>query len=245
MDLKYKNKEGITLKKVLDTIKANTSLSKKELVTAIKAKKSIDTLLNKLLDTELIIKVKEGRSVKYSENITPVIMEVDTTPKKLTPEINQEDLEFLKQEMESIEGKPITAILHTRNEKKPKKEHTNIDKIYEENKEDEHIIDKENPFRFVLNFFTTTLNGELSTPHFKRRDNYVVKSIYNKFKTMCDKIDKYDTDQQHIPFYRVFTIDKDSMTVKMYHIDMNRVIRGYHNLFRLSDDDKNLIFRDK
>ncbi|RLC46671.1 MAG: hypothetical protein DRH57_05645 [Candidatus Cloacimonadota bacterium] len=250
MDLKYKNKEGITLQKVFSAIKSNDRLSKKDLTNAVKAKKSIDTLINKLLDANLILKVKDGRSVMYKlvEQISldkSVIIPVDKSLKKLTAEVNQEDLDYLKQEMENIEGKPVTAILHTRNEKKPKKEHIHIDKIYEANKSEEYILDKENPFRFVLNFFTSTLNGELSTPHFKRRDNYVVKSIYNKFKTVCDKMDKYDTEQQHIPFYRAFTIDKDTLTVKMYHIDMNRVIRGYHNLFQLSEDDKKFIFGDK
>jgi len=251
MDLKYKNKEGITLQKVLDAIKSNDGLSKKELSSKLKAKKSIDTLLNKLIEKSLIQKIKHGRSVLYKivEIVLPtdksVVVPAETSLKKLTAEINQADLDHLKKEMENIEGKPVTAILHTRNEKKPKKEHIHIDEIYEANKSDEYILDKENPFRFVLNFFTSTLNGELSTPHFKRRDNYVVKSIYNKFKTVCDKIDKYDTDQQHIPFYRAFTIDKATLTVKMYHIDMNRVIRGYHNLFQLSDDDKKFIFGDK
>jgi len=245
MDLKYKNKEGITLQQVLDTIKANDGLSKKDLTTAVKAKKSIDTLINKLINDNLILKVKDGRAVKYTSVDKAVIIPPENTLKKLTAEVNQEDLDYLKQEMENIEGKPVTAILHKRNEKKPKKEHVLIDEIYEANKSEEYILDKENPFRFVLNFFTSTLNGELSTPHFKRRDNYVVKSIYNKFKTVCDKMDKYDTEQQHIPFYRAFTIDKDTLTVKMYHIDMNRVIRGYHNLFQLSDDDKKFIFGDK
>jgi len=251
MDLKYKNKEGITLQKVLNAIKSQDGLSKKDLSTTIKAKKSIDTLLNKLLAEKLILKVKDGRSVVYKmveadeAQDKSVVIPPDTSVKHITSEINQKDLDYLKKEMENVEGKPVTAILHKRNEPKPKKEHTNVEEIYEENKEDEYTLDKENPFRFVLNFFTTTLNGELATPHFKRRDNYVVKSIYNKFKTMCEKADKYDTEQQHIPFYRAFTIDKETMTVKMYHIDMNRVIRGYHNLFKLSDEDKNFIFGDK
>ena len=107
---------------------------------------------------------------------------------------------------------------------------------------DEILTDIENPYRFVLNFFTDTLNGELSTTYFKRRDNYVVKSIYNKFKTICNKIDEYDTDQQHIPFYRAFSIDEETMTVKMYHIDMQRNIRGYHTLFQINEKDKKFIF---
>ncbi len=252
MDLKYKNKEGISLQKVFDIISKNNDISKKELAKKTKAKKSIDTLINKLIDLELIKKIKDGRTVYYTtkmeadvvEDIT-VVIPVDTSIKKLSVEVNQDDLDHLKQEMEHQSGKPITAILHTRNEKKPTKNHTNVEEIYADNKDAEYIIDKENPYRFVLNFFTTVLNGELATPHFKRRDNYVVKSIYNKFKTLCEKLDNYDTDQQHIPFYRAFTIDKETMMVKMYHIDMNRVVRGYHDLFTINDEDKQLIFGDK
>lgn len=250
MDLKYKNKEGITLQLVIDTIKSTNGLSKKDLIYEVKAKKSIATLLNKLLDNKLITKVKDGRAVKYVSTLTEatnksVIVEIDDSIKKLATEINQEDLDYLKQEMENIEGKLVTTILHTRNEKKPKKEHVIIDEIYEAHKSEEYVLEVENPFRFVLNFFTSTLNGELSTPQFKRRDNYVVKSIYNKFKTLCEKIDMYDTDQQHIPFYRVFTIDKATLNVKMHHIDMNRITRGHHNLFQLSEYDKQFIFGDK
>lgn len=407
MDLKYKNKEGISLQKVLDVISKNNDISKKDLAKKVKAKKSIDTLINKLIDLEAIHKIKDGRTVFYTtqmdadvveevsmvipiekskpspikmpsatvtDDITPVtsaviasvvnepkekipkkhqsveestlvletketktveestltvevdkgiqslkeasapiihtpkqkktktephrsatlikpvdptadvventiVMTTDASIKKLTSEINQGDLDHLKSEMEVQSGKNVTAILHTRNEKKPVKEYINVEEIYNNNKiaeakeaeeatqkkeeelklvvdgantklvsekiTEEIVIDQENPYRFVLNFFTTTLNGEVATPHFKRRDNYVVKSIYNKFKTLCDIIDEYDTNQQHIPFYRAFTIDKYTMTVKMYHIDMNRVIRGYHDLFKISDEDKKFIFEGK
>lgn len=320
MDLKYKNKEGISLQKVLDVISKNDELSKKDLSKKLKAKKSVDTLLNKLIDFNLIKKIKDGRSVVYTsqldkaEEAEPELIEsyskkeVIKPPKMIIPpkkksvekpikitkepttvnsekvedkkiemaiddkkehslEVNQDDLDHLKKVMEAREDKFITTILHTRNERKPKKTHDNVSKMYEQAKEEEkklkkHIpkeaikkldyeeiiadeIAEENPYRFVLNFFTSTLNDEMSTPNFKRRDNYVVKSIYNKFKTLSEKVDDYNTEQQHIPFYRAFTIDKNTMTVKMYHIDMNRVIRGCHTLFKIDDEDKRFIFGGK
>ena len=262
MDLKYTNKEGISLKKVFDNMSETNKLSKKELVEKVQAKKSIDLLITKLIDMNIVKKIKEGRSVFYilnpsqSEPIVKntktkseelpknsaevidatVVMHQQSTIKKLSSEINQDDLDHLKAELENQTGKPVTTILHTRNEQKSKKIQADIKLT------DEILTDIENPYRFVLNFFTDTLNGELATTYFKRRDNYVVKSIYNKFKTICDKIDEYDTNQQHIPFYRAFSIDEETMTVKMYHIDMQRNIRGYHTLFQINEKDKKFIF---
>jgi len=280
IDLNYKNKEGISLQNVLDIV--TDKISKKELTLKLNAKKSIDTLIKKLIDANLISKVSEGRHVffipvitqktskKKSNKATPkkvskkkvdeinkatsvisknheitsfVDMEenVDTN-KDESDEIDQDALDLLKEELENRTGKEVTAILHPRNEVKPKKKTEEASEIYEKIKDNEDIINQDNPYRFVLNFFVTTLNGELATNYFRRRDNYVVKSIYNKFKTMCEKVEDYDTDQQHLPFYRAITICKEEMTVKMYHIDMNRMIRGSHTIFKIDPLDIPFIF---
>ena len=282
LDLKYKNKEGISLQSVLDIV--TDKISKKEISTKLKAKKSIDTLINKLVAAELLSKVTEGRSVFFipvTKKETPKKKTTKATPKKVSKkkvdeinkatsvisknheitsfvdmdtktkkvksessEIDQTALDYLKEELESRTGKEVTAILHPRNEAKPKKKTVEASEIYDKIKDDEDIINQDNPYRFVLNFFVTTLNGELATNYFRRRDNYVVKSIYNKFKTMCEKVEDYDNDndQQHLPFYRAITICKEEMTVKMYHIDMNRMIRGSHTIFKIDPIDIPFIF---
>lgn len=276
MDLKYKNKEGITLQKVVDTLTNSNKLSKKEIASNIGAKKSIDTLIKKLIDNKIITKVTEGRSVFFSLTTQEDLESTKTSSKKNVDDINkattsmskdntiiklveveekkvmqsekksdavnQADLDFLKVELENISGKEVTAILHKRNEQKPKKKTQEASEIYEAIKDDEDIINQDNPYRFVLNFFTTTLNGELATGYFRRRDNYVVKSIYNKFKTVCDKIESYNTDQQHQPFYRTITINKNDLIVRIYHIDMNRMVRGSHEIFKLNQQDIRFIF---
>ncbi len=281
IDLKYKNKEGITLKKVLDTISKEDKLSKKDISTNVKATKSIDTLINKLIDAELIQKITEGRAVFFcikeqevktkkkvskakpkkvskkktdeinkataviskNHEITSLVeMEEKKSEKKPSEEVDQSDLDFLKEELESRTGKEVTAILHPRNEAKPKKKVEEASEIYDKIKDKEDVINQDNPYRFVLNFFVTTLNGELATNYFRRRDNYVVKSIYNKLKTMCEMVEEYDTEQQHLPFYRAITINKDDMTVKMYHIDMNRMVRGSYTIFKIDPLDIPLIF---
>lgn len=295
IDLKYKNKEGITLQKVLNTVKKAEALTKKEIAEKVKATKSIDALLNKLTDAGLLAKTKEGNKVLFSfaeevdtpskeeavseepkkrstkvskakpnntrtpkeiddinkatkavsehHQITSLVEMEDTKEvKDVSDEVDESALEVLKNHLESRTGKEVTAILHKRNEKPTRVKHKNIDEIYAEHKNELDIIEEDNPYRFVLNFFTSILNNEHATPYFRRRDSYVVKSIYNKFKTMCDKVEDYEPDQQHLPFYRVITVSEKDMTVKVYHIDMNRIVRGVHTIFKLNTFDTDFLF---
>lgn len=162
-----------------------------------------------------------------------------STPK--TEEVSKENLEHLRQEMSGRLGKEVTAVLHKRNDRAIKERKKTAQEIYEAQKKkskkeaEENTFDTENPYRFVLNFFTSTLNGEKATPYFRRRDEYVVKSIYNKFKALCETVDNYSVTPQNLPFYRVMTINEQEKIVKIYHIDMNRIVRGVHTLFKLSD----------
>jgi len=287
LDLKYKNKEGISLQKVLNTVKKSDKLSKKEIAEKVKASKSIDTLLNKLIDGGLLVKSKAGNKVLFSMNddglvepkpikkkrVTKAKPKTNKTPKEIdeinkqtanvtkdhnienlvemeeepaphfpTNEINQNDLDALKEQLEGRLGKDVTAILHKRNETPAKKRKKDVGVIFEEHKQELEELEADNPYRFVLNFFTSILNKEFATPYFRRRDAYVVKSIYNKFKTMCDKVEDYNPDMQHMPFYRVITVDETTMTVKIYHIDVNRVVRGVHTIFKLNPFDKDFMF---
>lgn len=158
-----------------------------------------------------------------------------------TEEVSKENLEHLRQEMSGRLGKEVTAVLHKRNDRAIKERKKTAQEIYEAQKKkskkeaEENTFETENPYRFVLNFFTSTLNGEKATPYFRRRDEYVIKSIYNKFKALCETIDNYSVTPQNLPFYRVMTINEQEKLVKIYHIDMNRIVRGVHTLFRLND----------
>jgi predicted transcriptional regulator len=305
LDLKYKNKEGITLQKVLTVVKkSGNPLPKKEIATQVKAKKSIDTLLNKLTDSGMLIKIKEGNKILFSlaedeitkpepsklveeEKIEEPKSKKKTQKRKVTKakpqrerspaeveqinketsnvtkdhnieslvemeeeqklhfpsdEIDDAALEVLKNQLESRTGKEVTAILHRRNETPERKKKKDVGTIFEEHKKELDILEEDNPYRFVLNFFTSILNKEFGTPYFRRRDAYVVKSIYNKFKTMCDKVEDYTPDMQHMPFYRVITVSEEDMTVKIYHIDVNRVVRGVHTIFKINPFDKDFLF---
>lgn len=247
-DLTYKNKEGISLQQVVDTL--SEPLTKKDLIAKLNAKKSIDTLIKKLIEANLIEKETSGRSVlfKLVQDNPLEKIEQDHTISKLvkvdeekhfhanSDEVDEEALEAVKRAIEDKSGKEVTAILHPRNENKKKEKKKEVTEIYDE------VVLEENPYRFVLNFFNSTLNGEKATNYFRRRDNYVVKSIYNKFKTLCDKIEDYNVEQQNLPFYRVIAASKVDKAIKIYHIDMNRMIRGAHKIFALTDTDIKLIF---
>lgn len=168
----------------------------------------------------------------------------------ISNEINEDALESLKKEMESRTGKEVTAILHKRKDRALKERKESAQEIYAKQQEqiekDSEVYDEENPFRFALNFFTSTLNGERATPYFRRRDDYVVKSIYNKFKTLCNSVENYILEPQNLPFYRVITINETDLTIKIYHIDMNRIVRGHHTIFQLTESDaKYLEFKNK
>ncbi len=160
-----------------------------------------------------------------------------------TEEVNEDNLELLRQELSGRLGKEVTAVLHKRNDRALKERKKSAQEIYEAQKSiasepvQDEAYDTENPYRFVMNFFTSTLNGEKATPYFRRRDEYVVKSIYNKFKALCETVDDYAVTPQNLPFYRVITINEQEKLVKIYHIDMNRIVRGVHTLFRLNRFD--------
>ena len=165
-----------------------------------------------------------------------------------TPEVSEDDLEYLRKELSSRLGKEVTAVLHKRNDRAVKDRKQSAQEIYENNKKETskaaEDYDSENPYRFVLNFFTSTLNGEKATPYFRRRDEYVVRSIYNKFKALCETVEEYSVTPQNLPFYRVITINETDKLVKIYHIDMNRIVRGVHTVFRLNRfDDMFLKFK--
>ena len=106
--------------------------------------------------------------------------------------------------------------------------------MFEKPIEDDDIV-LENPFRFVQNFFTSTLKGNVATPFFRRKDDHIVKSLYSKFTSMCIIMDDYSITSPNLPFYKVFSIDKENRTVLIHHIDMNRTIRGEYSLFKFED----------
>lgn len=190
---------------------------------------------------ELTQKVSEKHQIKSLVEIEEEKKGKTTEKEARSVEVNEDDLETLRQELESRTGKEVTAILHKRNDKAIKNRKQTAQELYDEEQkklsEAGETYDEENPYRFVLNFFTSTLNGERATPYFRRRDEYVVKSIYNKFKTLCDKVEEYDISAQNLPFYRVITINMNEKVVKMYHIDMNRIVRGVHTIFKLNQFD--------
>jgi hypothetical protein len=182
--------------------------------------------------------------IRKDHQITSLVdYDDEKVPEKVpTKAVEQQDLDILKKELEGRLGKEVTAVLHKRNENKVRNKKETPSEIYERQQleikeKDGYTYDEDNPYRFIMNFFTSTLNGETATPFFRRRDGYVIKSIYNKFKTMCDPVEDYNIASQNLPFYRVITIDKDEQIVKIYHLDMNRVIRGVHNVFKLNQFD--------
>lgn len=197
---------------------------------------------------------KQTASITKDHQITTLVeVEEKHVPRSQrgmrTVEVGDNELETLKKEMESKLGKEVTAVLHKRKDRAVKKRKESVQKIYETQQSKIEVdgaeFEKDNPYRFVLNFFVSTLNGEKATPYFRRRDEYVVKSIYNKFKALCDKVEDYKVSPQHLPFYRVITINMDENAVKMYHIDMNRVVRGVHTIFKLNQFDGMFIkFKD-
>ncbi len=211
-------------------------------------KKAITTTPKKTktkIETDLINK---QTAVISKDHIITNLVEIDTNhpskvDKTVSIELNENDLNLLKQTIESRTGKEVTAILHKRNDRVSKQKKPSAEEIYEQNKvvelDEEFLVD--NPYRFILNFFTSTLNNEIATPYFRRRDDYVVKSIFNKFKTLCKAIDPYNILEQHLPFYRVITMDMKNLEIKIYHIDMNRVIVGIHRIFKLSEFDSHFI----
>ena len=170
-------------------------------------------------------------------------------PKPTTREVSQADLDILKQEMQSRLGKEVTTILHKRNSRAVKKRKDSAQEIFEKQQtefaQNFGEMTDENPYRFIMNFFKSTLNGEKATPYFRRRDEYVVKSLYNKFKVLCEPIDEYEISPHNLPFYRAITINEKEWVVKIYHIDMNRVIRGVYTLFKLNQFDNHYIDFDK
>lgn len=161
--------------------------------------------------------------------------------KNHTTEVDEENLELLRKELSSRLGKDVTALLHKRKDRAIKDRKQSAQEIYEQQQkvleQDAVEYEMENPYRFILNFFTSTLNGEKATPYFRRRDEYVVKSIYNKFNSLCEKIDDYSISSQNLPFYRAITINETDLLVKIYHIDMNRIVRGVYTLFKLNPND--------
>lgn len=193
-------------------------------------------------------------NVTKDHQITALVEIDDDIPvKSTTPsssEVNEGDLEILKKEMEGRLGKEVTAVLHKRNDRAIKDRKKTAREIYESQQKqissDSEEYESDNPYRFVLNFFTSTLNGEKATPYFRRRDEYVVKSIYNKFKALCAPVEDYAVTPQNLPFYRVITINEKDMSVKIYHIDMNRIVRGVHTVFKLNQfDNMFLKFKDQ
>lgn len=198
-------------------------------------------------------KLNKQTDVIMKDHQITTLVEIQDKPKvksaaPSTEEVNEEDLEYLRKELSGRLGKEVTAVLHKRNDRAIKDRKKSAQEIYENTKKESakaaEEYDSENPYRFVLNFFTSTLNGERATPYFRRRDEYVVRSIYNKFKALCETVDEYSITAQNLPFYRVITINEDEKLVKIYHIDMNRVVRGVHTVFRLNRfDDMFLKFK--
>lgn len=260
------------IQNVLDTTKSIDILLKKleELSLISKRKKGnklLYTISKKKVTKRTLHKAKPKRSKtpaevkeinKQTANVTKdyqitALVEMDEEKKssenKRSKEVDQQDLNVLKKEMESKLGKEVTAVLHKRNEKVIKKRKETAQKIYEKQQSkievDAEAYEKDNPYRFVLNFFVSTLNGEKATPYFRRRDEYVVKSIYNKFNSLCEPVEEYVVSPQHLPFYRVITINMKENVVKMYHIDMNRIVRGVYTIFKLNQfDDMFIKFKD-
>jgi len=206
-----------------------------------KTSKANPTRTKTPIEVNKINKQTEAISEKHQISNLVEIEEKKTSTKHKTDELNENDLQALKREMETKLGKEVTAVLHKRNERVLKERKKTAQEIFEaEQKKLEEAsenYDAENPFRFILNFFTTTINGEKATPYFRRRDEYVVKSIYNKFKTLCGVIEEYDLTIQNLPFYRVLSINVKDRTVKMYHVNLNRMVVGVHNLFKLTEND--------
>lgn len=194
---------------------------------------------------------KQTEVISEKHQITSLVEVDETKQKKVSKsvELNEADLQTLKSVMETKLGKEVTAVLHKRNERVLKERKKTAQEIFEsEQKKLEAASESynaENPYRFLLNFFTTTINGETATPYFRRRDEYVVKSIYNKFKSLCNVVENYDLSMQNLPFYRVLTINLKERKVKMYHISMDRVVRGITNLFELSEEDIKYITFEK
>jgi len=226
-------------------------VSKKETSTKRTLHKSKPTRTKSPAEVDKINKQTENINKEYQ--ITSLV-EIDeekprSEKKSKSIEVNQNDLDLLKKEMESKLGKEVTAVLHKRNEKAIKERKQTAQKIYEQQQEkikkDSEEYEKDNPYRFVLNFFVSTLNGEKATPYFRRRDEYVVKSIFNKFNSLCEPMDDYNVSPQNLPFYRVITLNMKENVVKMYHIDINRIVRGVYTLFKLNAfDDKFIKFND-
>lgn len=201
-------------------------------------------------------KINKQTAIMSKDHQITTLIEMESEKKtkndsnRKSNEVNQDALELLKKEMEGRTGKEVTAILHKRQDRALKERKESAQEIYEKQQiqieKDSEVYDEENPFRFALNFFTSTLNGERATPYFRRRDDYVVKSIYNKFKTLCNAMDSYILEPQNLPFYRVITINETDLTVKIYHIDMNRIVRGSYTIFQLTESDaKYLEFKNK
>lgn len=169
-------------------------------------------------------------------------------PQPTTREVSQSDLDILKREMEGRLGKEVTTILHKRNSRAVRDRKMSAQEIFEKQQKELSQsygeVSDENPYRFILNFFTSTLNGEKATPYFRRRDEYVIKSLYNKFRALCEPVDDYLVSPHNLPFYRSITINEEEWVVKIYHIDMNRVIRGVYTIFRLNKfDDRYIKFK--
>lgn len=217
----YINSEGFSSTDILKILTTD-GMTKKEITTKLSAKKSIDTLLTKLIESNSIIKEKNGTSILFKKPIKA---------KKQKPEIaiDYDALRVLENELISAPEKKSKKIVH-------KKEKINT--------EYEDVVLTSNPFGFVLDFFNDcTVSDEISTNYFRRRDDYLVKSLYNKLKSMCAKRDDYNVDQQNVPFYRSFSVNFNDKVVKILHIDMNRTVRGIHTVFELTDDAVELIKR--
>lgn len=236
IDYNYTNAEGFSINDILAVLTSD-GVSKKDIITKLSAKKSIDSLLNKLLETDIVVKDKVGSSVLFK-----LIGKVKK-PKKVKPPVDQHALEYLEKTLASIPEKKSKKIVHKSPDKKPE-----VVEILPEDEiqiEEDVILTDDNPYRFVLDFFNSKTEEELTTDFFRRRDDYAVKSIYNKLKSMCVKMDDYNVDQQNVPFYRAFSVNFKEKVVKILHIDMNRSVRGIHNVFGLTDEDINLLKKDK
>ena len=228
-----------------------TSIVSPVIEETIQPRKAIKAKPSRTKTPAEINKINQQTEIVSKEHQITSLVEV--TEKKQsrgpkTEEVDDSALSTLKKEMESKLGKEVTAVLHKRNDRVVKARKKTASEIYEDQQKisgDVNDLDMDNPYRFVLNFFTTTINGENATPYFRRRDEYVVKSIYNKFKSLCEIADPYVVDQQNLPFYRVLTINMKDRVVKMYHIDMNRVVRGVYTLFKLNSfDDMFITFKN-
>lgn len=174
--LEYSTKEGISCKQLLDLIDKE-AYSKKDLIRALDAKKSIDTLLEKLQEAGLIEKYKNGKNVFYRK----IINEVES------------DIEY------------------------------------------------ENKYKFLSDSFNNKQNNNPGTIYFRRKDNYAFKALYAKLKSMFKLIMAYDVDMENSPFYRNFIFEIESGIFKVQHIDVNRNIRAYYEIFEADESQKKLI----